>query len=231
MQLLFLALDAALYPTLLAAVVILLAQPRPLRLLAAYLAGGLIISVGLGLAIIALLDGSGALKNEQAGLSVGADLAVGGLALLLAVVLATRQDERLRARRRRRRPEPQPAAEAAPKGEPWTQRILARGSVPIVFIAAMAINVPGAAYLIALKDIAAAHDSTAAIVALVLGFNLIMFLLAEVPLAGLLLAPERTDVLAKRMNAWISGHSRQIAIGLCAFLGLFLTIRGLANAT
>ena len=231
MQLLLLALDAALYPTLLAAVVILLAQPRPARLIGAYLGGGLIVSVGLGLAIVSLLDGSGKLKNEQAGLSVGADLAVGGLALLLAVALATRQDQKVRERRRRRHPSPEPPVDAAPKAEPWTQRILARGSVPIVFAAAMAINLPGAAYLVGLKDIAAAHDSTAAIVALVLGFNLIMFLLAEVPLAGLLLAPERTDVLVTRMNVWISGHSREIATGLCVFTGVFLIVRAVANAS
>jgi hypothetical protein len=228
-QLLLLALDAALYPTLLAAVVILLAQPRPVRLLGAYLAGGLIVSVGVGLAIVFLL--SGAVHNAKAGLSVGADLAVGGLALLLAVALATRQDERVRERRRRRHPRPEPDADATPKGEPWTQRILARGSVPIVFAAAMAINLPGAAYLIALKDIAAAHHPTATSIALVIGFNLIMFALAEIPLAGLLLAPERTDVLVTRMNVWITGHSRQIAIGLCLFLGLFLVIRGIAHAT
>jgi hypothetical protein len=40
LQLVFLALDAALYPTLLAAVVILLAQEHPRRLIGAYLAGG-----------------------------------------------------------------------------------------------------------------------------------------------------------------------------------------------
>jgi len=57
-QLLFLALEAALYPTLLAAVVILLAGPRPRPLLAAYLAGGLTISIALGLVIVFALEGA-----------------------------------------------------------------------------------------------------------------------------------------------------------------------------
>ena len=119
---------------------------------------------------------------------------------------------------------------AKPDKEPWSERILARGSVPIVFAAGLAINIPGAAYLIGLKDIAAGHHSTATEVVLILGFNLIMFLLAEVPLVGLFLAPEQTGALVRRFNDWLSGHSRQIAVALCAFLGVFLVVRGIVNS-
>jgi hypothetical protein len=230
-QLLFLALEAALYPTLLAAVVILLAQPRPRRLLGAYLGGGLIISIGLGLVIVFAVKG--AVSSQSSALSWGADLAIGGLAVLVAVALATRADERFRERRHQRKvaagasENPKPAK---PDKEPWSERILARGSVPIVFAAGLAINIPGAAYLIGLKDIAAGHHSTATEVVLILGFNLIMFLLAEVPLVGLFLAPEQTGALVRRFNDWLSGHSRQIAIALCAFLGVFLVVRGIVHS-
>jgi hypothetical protein len=67
-------------------------------------------------------------------------------------------------------------------------------------------------------------------VALIVGFNLIMFALAEIPLAGLLIAPEKTTDVVKRANVWLSGHGRQIAIGLCAFLGVFLVVRGIVNS-
>src|SRR3954451_364779 len=99
MQVFLLSLEAALYPTLLAAVVILLAQPRPRQLLAAYLCGGLVISIGLGLVVVFALEG--AVSSQSSVLSWGADLAVGGLALLLAVALSVRADERVRERRRR----------------------------------------------------------------------------------------------------------------------------------
>lgn len=229
MQLLLLAFEAALYPTLLAAVVIIMTLDRPLKLLASYLAGGLTISVGLGCVIVFALDGSGAVDNSRSGLSWTADLAVGGLVLLLAVALAVRADERLR-RRLPRKGSSTSAEPAEPKGEPWSERLLSRGSAPIVFFAAMAINVPGAAYLIGLKDIAAGHHSTGVAVAQILLFNAIMFLLAEIPLAGLLLAPERTMGLVKRADAWVSAHSRQIAIGVCLTMGVFLIIRGIAHA-
>jgi hypothetical protein len=229
-QLLFLALEAALYPTLLAAVVILLAQPRPRQLLAAYLCGGLVVSIGLGLVIVFALEG--AVTSQSSVLSWGADLAVGGLALLLAVALSVRADERVRERRRRRRVAAGrvPATPPADDKEPWSARILARGSVPIVFAAGLAVNVPGAAYLIGLKDIAAGKHATATEVLLILGFNLIRILLAEIPLVGLFVAPERTGDLVHRFNEWLTGHGRQIAIVLCAFLGVFLIVRGIVNS-
>jgi hypothetical protein len=207
--------------------VVLLSQPRRLPLLSAYLAGGMVISIGLGLAIVAALEDSHALESNTAGLSWGADLAVGGLALLAAVALATRADERLRVRHRARHP-PRRREEGR---EPWSQRILARGSVPIVFAAGMAINLPGAAYLIGLKDIAADDHATGDVVLLIVVFNLIMFLLAEIPLLGLLFAPERTDALVARMDHWLSANGRRIAVVLCAGLGIFLVARGIAHAT
>ncbi|HEX4805005.1 MAG TPA: GAP family protein, partial [Conexibacter sp.] len=226
MPLLLLAFEAAIYPTLLAAVVILLRLERPARLIAAYLAGGLTISIGLGCLIVFALDGSNAVNDQQSLLSWTADLAIGGLALLAAVALATHADERLRARRRARRERrgerPETSGEeeaAAAKREPWSQRILARGSLPIVFVAALFVNVPGAAYLIALKDIAAGNHSTATSVGLIVVFNLIMFLLAEVPLAGLLVAPERTGAFVDGMNRWLDEHSRQLAIVICVTFG------------
>jgi hypothetical protein len=232
LELLFLALEAALYPTLLAAVVILLSTPRPGRLLGAYLAGGLIVSIGLGIGIVKALEGSKAVTSQSSGLSWGADLAIGGLALLLAVALATQTDARFRERRRQRREaagKVKPPSDDAKK-EPWSARILSRGSAPIVFVAGLVVNVPGAAYLVGLKDIAAGKCSTGEEIALIVGFNLIMFLLAEIPLAGLLIAPEQTDAMVKRFNAWLSSHGRQIAIALCAFLGVFLVIRGIVNS-
>jgi Sap-like sulfolipid-1-addressing protein len=220
-----LALYAALYPTLLAAVVILISQPRPFRLLSAYLAGGLTISIFLGLVIVFALGG--VVHGSGSGLSWGMDLTIGGLALLLAVALATGLDQRFRERRQARRPQ----KEDREQREPWSQRILSRGSVPIVFAAALAINVPGAAYLIALKDIAAAHASTVTSVVEIVAFNLIMFALAEIPWLGLLFAPQRTQQLVGRTDHWLSAHGRRIAMLVSAALGVFLIVRGILHSS
>lgn len=225
-QVLALSLEAALYPTLLAAVIILLAQPQPKRMLGAYLVGGLLMSITAGCLVVFALGG--ALDSSSDTLSWGADLAAGGLMLLFAVALATRADVRFRDRRRARKGEPALEPAEAEK-EPWSERILARGSVPLVFIAGVAINVPGAAYLIGLKDIAAAQLAVGPSFLLILQFNLIMFLLAEIPLAGLIIAPERTGALVARFNAWLTRNSRQIAIVVCLLIAAFLIVKGLVN--
>jgi hypothetical protein len=224
--LLLLACEAALYPTLLAAVVVLLAQPNRFRLIAVYLVGGLITSITIGLVIVHLLDASGELKGSGSTLSWTADLVIGALALLATIALVLHADARVRARHDAKRPPKPPDAGR----EPWSARLLSRGSTPIVFAAALIINVPGAAYLIGLKDIAADHDSTAKVVVLVVGFNLIMFLLAEIPLVGLLIAPARVERLINALNAWLSRHGRDVAVGLCLALGLFLCVRGVIRS-
>jgi Sap, sulfolipid-1-addressing protein len=224
---LLLAFEAALYPTLLAVVVILLTQEHRRRLLAAYYVGGMITSVGVGIAIVALLNASHEVKSPSSGLSWTADLTVGGLSLGLAWALSVRADTRFRDRRRERHA-PKPADAGR---EPWSQRILARGSAPLVFAAGLIINVPGAAYLIALKDIATGSHSVTSELFQILVFNLIMFLLAEIPLVGLIVAPDRTDALVSRMDRWLTANGRRIAILICVTLGVFLITRGLVRAT
>jgi hypothetical protein len=175
------------------------------------------------------LQHSGTLDNHKSTTAWTTDIAIGGLLLLVAVALALRADARFAERRRARRAPKtrEPRHEAK---EPWSQRILSRGSVPIVFVAGLAVNVPGAAYLVALKDIAAAHKPAGEAFALILMFNAIMFLLAEVPLAGLIFAPDRTAALVGRFNDWLARNSRKIAIAVCLTLGGLLIARGIVNS-
>lgn len=226
MQVFALALEAALYPTLLAAVVIFLAQPRRRVLLGSYLAGGLTISIALGLVLVLALQGSGMVHTSRAPLSWTLDLAIGGLALLAAVALATRADQRVRQRRQARKP----LTPVSDNRDPWSQRILARGSVPIVFFTGLVINLPGAAYLVALKDIAAAHHATVEAILLIVAFNLIMFVLAEVPFVGLLVAPARTEALVVQVDGWLSRNGRHLATVLAAVLGVYLVVRGIVHS-
>ena len=225
MQIFVLALYAAVYPALLAAVAILLASPRRMQLLTAFLLAGMTVSVGAGLGIVLLIHGSGAVAHPGSGWSWGTDLAVGVFAL--------------RARPRRSRthaaaagPSPsaragsgRPSADPAEGVKPWSHRLLSRGSVPIVVVAAVVLNLPGAIYLVALKDIAAGHHSAAIDAVLVVAFNLIMFALAEIPLIGLMVAPEPTERLVKRATTFLGLHGNKIATGLCLVVGVHLIVR------
>ena len=64
-ELIPLALLSAVYPTLIAVVVIALASPRPAREMAFFLLGGMISSVGIGLVIVFALQGSSIVSDPQ----------------------------------------------------------------------------------------------------------------------------------------------------------------------
>ena len=93
----------------------------------------------------------------------------------------------------------------------------------------MALNLPGALYLVALKDIAAASYPAAESALLIIAYNLIMFALAEVPLVGYLVAPDATRDRVTRFNAWLGENGRLIAAVLCGLAGVLLILRGVVD--
>jgi hypothetical protein len=219
LNVLVLAIGAAISPTILAVVIVVLRRPHPRRLLAAYLFGGLLTSIAVGVAVVTSLNG---IDFSEAGPAPGpiVDLTVGALSLVVAFVLATDRDARLADRRRERRV-------ARPARDPWSERVLSHGRAPIAFVVGMVLNLPGAMYLVALKDIAEFEGGFGGQLLAILVFNLVMFALAEVPLLGYSFAPEKTQERVERLNAWMSGHARQIVIAVAAAIGLYLIARGL----
>src|ERR1700754_4592303 len=87
-------------PTLLAATPLMLLLPNPRRLMAGFLLGALTTSVTLGLLIVFELHESGLVSTTKRTLSPAADLALGGLLLLLAFVLGNGRQERFTRHRR-----------------------------------------------------------------------------------------------------------------------------------
>lgn len=86
---LVLALAAALNPTLVAASTVMMLLPDPVRLMFGYLLGALLTSITLGLLIIFVLEGSGAVSTTKNALSPAATIALGCVALAGALALGT----------------------------------------------------------------------------------------------------------------------------------------------
>jgi hypothetical protein len=63
-NIILLALAAAVYPILLAGVIVILARDKPARQLAAFLAGDMLISITAGLIIVFALDGTVSTSNQ-----------------------------------------------------------------------------------------------------------------------------------------------------------------------
>jgi hypothetical protein len=218
------ACASAIYPSLLAAVVLIMGQPSPRRLLTAYLAGALVISIGSGLLIVFALEASEVASGSGDRFGPGVDVGIGAVALLLFWILLTDRDRRLRERRAERRP---PQSDGG--RDPWSRRILARGSLKLTFVLGMALSLPGALYLVALKDIAESGAGTAKSILWIVIYNAIMFSAAEIPLLGYAVRPEQTREAVDGANAWLGNHSRQVAMGLCAAAGAILLARGLGQ--
>ena len=220
-DLLPLALAAALYPLLLAAAVIMLGTPRPTPILLGYLAGGMVVSIGLGLAIVSLIGQSSAATSSRSAVGPSVDLAAGLLLLAIWLVLWRGWDRRLRERRAPR--------EAKPEGQSWTQRHLARGSPWVAALVGAALSLPSVYYLTALRDIAEDQSGTPERLGLIVAFNLVAFALIEIPLVCYLVVPDGTRMVVGRVNAWIGAHTRQIGEGVALVLGVYLTVRGITG--
>ncbi|MBV9806866.1 MAG: GAP family protein, partial [Solirubrobacterales bacterium] len=69
--------------------------------------------------------------------------------------------------------------------------------------------------------------STAVTVLVVIGFNLVMLWLLEVPLAAFAVAPEWTPRAIERAKNWVSRHAHMFAVRGFAAIGALLLIKGI----
>jgi hypothetical protein len=219
-----LSLVAAANATLLAAVTVILFLENPKRLLLGYLAGALLVSLTIGFVIVFVVHDSGATETAQNSLSPSMDIALGAIFLLVAYVLGSGRDERMKERRKAKKGESDAAD--TEKGPSKTEQLLGRGDVRITFALGVVFTLPGVSYLAALHDLQQLGYGTVGEVLVILGFNVMLLILLEIPLLGYLMAPERTVVEVQRFRAWLTRSGRRIAVVGAAGLGLILLVRG-----
>ena len=220
-QIFLFSLTAALNPTLLAAVTVMLVLPSPKRLLLGYLLGAMLTSITLGLVIVFSLDGSSSgTSTAKHTINPALDIALGVLILIIVFVVATGRDTRRRARAERKR------ASKAEASVPRWKQALSGGSARTTFVVGALLTLPGASYLAGLDLIAKQNLSTTETVLTVVGFNLVMLMLLEVPLLGYAFRPEATAAAVSRFSDWLSRRGGRIAMIGAAVIGVALIVRG-----
>lgn len=218
-----LSLAAALNPVLVGASTVMLLLPNPKRLMLGYLLGALTTSITLGLVIVYALKGSSTVTTTQNTISPGVDLALGAILLLAAAVLGTGRDKQIAERRQaRKRPKEE-------KGPPRWQQALSKGSARTTFVVGALLTLPGGSYLAGLHHIEEQKLSTAATVLTVVGFNLVMLILLELPLLGYTFAPDWTPGAVERAKAWAGRNGHKAAVITLAVLGGALVVKGVAE--
>jgi hypothetical protein len=215
------SLTAAFNPTLLAAVTVMLVLPDPKRLLIGYLLGALMTSITLGLVIVFALGGeSSGTSTAKRTINPALDIALGLIILVIAFVVGTGRDKRRRERSARKK------AEKADKAPPRWQQALSGGSARTTFVVGALLTLPGASYLAGLNEIAKQNVSDLEVVLAVVGFNLVMLALLEIPLLGYTVSPDRTAVTVHRFSEWLSAQGGRIALVLAVVVGIALVVRG-----
>ena len=220
-QVILLSLTASLNPTLVTATTAMLLLDKPAKLMLGYLLGAYMTSITLGLVIVFSLSNSSTTNTTENTLSPAIDIGLGALALAVSFVLYTGRHERIQERRRERK------AAKPDKGPPRWQQELSKGSPRTTFVVGALLTLPGASYLAGLDQIHKLKYSTPVTVLLVIGFNLVMLWLLEVPLASFLVAPEWTPRAIERAKRWVSRHAHVFAVRGFAALGALLIIKGI----
>jgi Sap-like sulfolipid-1-addressing protein len=212
LELLLLAVASAFWPLLLAVDVVALHAPHPARLLACFLAGGLLTCVVVGTLIVHALQRTSLVTGPRPAADPVVYLGAGALAFLLALFLARRS--RIPSRKKK------------DTGPSLYERALRRGA-PLAFLAGVVLNVvPGVFPFVALKDVARLGYGAGATAAILTAFYVVMFAFVEVPLVSFLVAPERTMAMTADFNRWLSAHGRRIAIVVLWIVGAYLVARG-----
>jgi hypothetical protein len=220
-----LAFLAALNPKLLALDLLLIENRRPRVMFACILAGGISMSVAIGLVDVLLVHAN-AIKSQQKP-SAAVDLAIGIVLLAVGGLLVT---GRLPPKRRVRRPHAsQRPAKKAKDG--WAQRALSEPRPLLAFGIGAVCGLPGASYLDALHNLIAGKYSTATQVVAVFVFSVIEFLLIIVPWLLLELWPVGTAAFLRRSQDWIAGHARQFITWTILVVGAYLAISAVVRLT
>lgn len=216
-EIFLLALASMVWPTLIAVVVVALASSQPVRLLSWFLAGSLLTTVTIGTVIVLLLEKSNLLTGSRPTFGSATYLVASVAALLVAYIVWRRGSSETRT----------PSAESS--RPTWSERMLSRGTVLALVVGIVLNVIPGVLPFVALKDIAELDYTAGVAIAFVLGFYLIMFLPAEVPLVSYLFAPRRTAVVVAGFNAWLKRNAPLIAVYVLTAAGIYLGVRGIVS--
>jgi hypothetical protein len=217
------SLTAALNPTLLTAVTVMLTLDKPKRLLIGYLAGAALTSITCGLLLVFALPNSSTSSTAKHSVNPALNIALGALLLVVVFVVATGRDTRRRARRERKR------EAAKDKPAPRWKRQLSKGSARDTFVVGVLLSFPGASYIAGMDLLHKQHESTIVTVIAVIAFNVIMLILLELPLLGYATSPEWTEAAVQRFSDWLTLRGGRVALIAGTALGILLIGRGIIN--
>jgi hypothetical protein len=112
---------------------------------------------------------------------------------------------------------------------PRLRRALEEESPWVAWIAGVAIGMPSAYYLAAIALILKSGSAAATQVAALVVFNLVLFAIVWIPLAGYLVAPTATQTRVESLSAWAHAHQRLVIAVVAGVIGAYLIVIGITK--
>ena len=227
------AVLAALSPTALLITAIYLGSARPRTTALCYLAGAVLISTVMGVAVLLLLRyGHFQLPGHRTpryGLRLGL-----GLLILATIAVVARRTPRLPGLSGQPRSPGQPGQPPNPgrpgqpgQGKGIVSRLVASPAPMTAFVAGVLIFMPAVTFVAAIKVIATAR---AGIPLSALGLVMVIVInvaFVWLPFVAYLAAPGLTTRMLAAFNAWLRAHGRLLLILALLVAGAVLTVNGL----
>lgn len=234
--LLVMAIVVSVEPFRIGMTLMMLNRPRPALQLLGFLCGGFTMGLGTGIVVLFVIREK---LTQATHLTLPTvQVAIGVLALVVALVLATNISVR--------RPEHARAAatvgcDGAAVEEPVTptisRRLAARArdlmqgsSLRVAWLAGMGIALPSIDYMAALAVIFSSRATPATQATALLGFNVLAFALVEIPLLSYLVAPEKTRASMVAFNDWIRSRRRRDVAAVLAVAGCVMVAVGVIGS-
>ena len=208
--LLVMAVAIGLEPFRIGMAVLMLNRPRPQLQLLVFLCGGFVMGTTVGLVVLFVLRQRLMESNHFTLPKV--QLAIGAMALAAALYLVARP--------------------AAADGDPnWMSKlgtwVTQTGSPWVSAVAGLAIALPSVDFLAVLAVILASGTGAATQVAALMLFQVVAFMLVEVPLIACLVAPRRTLSAMTALNEWVRSRRRREVAATLGVVGAILVTVGL----
>ena len=201
------AFAAAFSPSTLLIVAGLLAMAHPMRNATVFLATAASVTVAVGITVVEVLKGTGAENSHQHPTAPPAiDLVIGLVILAFGFFLARR-----------------PPRTPKKKPEQREMRLL------VIVGLGLLLGSPSPLYLAALHSTAKGHPDTATAVLEVILLAAIVLLMAELPIAVYLFAPERAASALKSTNDWLARNGRVLSLSAAGIVGTYFVVHGIVQ--
>jgi hypothetical protein len=226
---------------LVAVVLVILTRDRPKPLLWAFWLSAMVVSCGSSYLALAVFRAKGTiLGNTTRTVSPSVYLAVGVIALAVALFAATKRGRDLIGRELDKQMQKQGDGTGDPHGsigdrarakvedvKAKGEEALKRGSVWVAIAAGVILGAP-TPFSLAAVGIMVRNDYRLPVqLFLVLGFSLVTYLLVELPIISYVVRPDATAAQVDAFSTWLGTNKIQAAAAAAAVVGVLLIVKGL----